>query len=106
MLKNNITDDSQLLAISKERHELSDKDLYRFVVNRPPRAIFDFVKTTWCIHSAPEIIHREKTARIDTVKALLLSGECVPQSEGEWLRSAKEVLKQNGFYVCHLRCHL
>ena len=28
-----------------------------------------------------------------------LSGECVPQCEGEWLRSAKEVLKQNGFNV-------
>ena len=68
-------------------------------MNKTPTAISNLVKTTQRIHSAPEVIRREKTARINTVKVLLLSGECVPQCEGEWLRSAKAVLKQNGFNV-------
>ena len=46
ILENNITDDSQLLAISKECHELGEKDLYRFVVNKVPKAISDLVKIT------------------------------------------------------------
>ena len=91
MLGNNITDDCQLLAMAKESHELREKDLYCFVVNKIPKAISDLVKTTWRIHSVPEVIRREKTARIDTAKALLLSGECGPHCEDEWLRSAKEV---------------
>ena len=87
---------------------LGEKDLYRFVVNKTPKAISELVKTTWCIHSALEVIHHEETTKTDTVKALLLPGECVSQCEGEWLRSAKEVglmymfllqLKQSGFNV-------
>ena len=46
ILENKITDDFQLLAISKERHELGEKDLYRFVVNKIPKSISDLVKTT------------------------------------------------------------
>lgn len=98
MLEKNITDDSQLLAIAKERHESGEKDLYRFVVNKPPKAISDLVKTTWRIQSAPDVVLRERTPRIDTIKALL-SGECAPECEGEWLKPAKEVIKQNGFNV-------
>ena len=99
MLEKNIKDESQWLAITKERHELGEKDLYCFVVNKTPKSTSDLVKTTWHIHSDPEIICREKTTNTDAVKALLLSGECVPQVDGEWLRYAKEVLKQNKFSV-------
>ena len=99
ILENNITDDSQLMTIAKEHHELGEKDLYRFVVNKISKAISNLVKTTWDIHSAPETIYHEKTARIDTVKVLLLPGKCVSRCEGESLRSAKVVLKQNRFNV-------
>ena len=77
ILGKNITDESQLLAIAKEHHELSEKDLHRFVVNKTLKTISDSVKRTQHIHSAPEIIRREKTARLHSVKALLFSGECV-----------------------------
>ena len=97
MLMNNTADDDQLQGIVKEHHGLGEKDLYRFVVKKTIKVISDLVKTTWRIHSDPEVVRCEKTSRIDTVKALLLSGEYVPQCEGEWLRPAKEVLKQNGF---------
>ena len=56
MLENNITDNCQLQAIAKEHHELDKKDLYRFVVNKTPKATSDLVKTTWHIHSAPKVI--------------------------------------------------
>ena len=56
MLENNITDNCQLLAIAKEHHELDEKDLYRFVVNKTPKATSDLVKTTWHVHSAPKVI--------------------------------------------------
>ena len=67
MLEKNITDESHLLTTAKKCHDLSEKDLYHFVENRTPKAISDLVETACRIHSAPEIIRREKTARINIV---------------------------------------
>ena len=67
------------------------------IVSQTSKAIIVLVITTWCILYAVEIIRREKTARIDA--ALMLFGEYVLECKGIWLRSAKEILKQNVFII-------
>ena len=94
MVENNIKKVNELLAAGKERQVAGNDDLASFCLSRDLKKLEQVIENTWRMETAGEDIAREKTPRIEILRAAS-EGECVNGCNGQWYDCAFEVLTNN-----------
>ena len=95
ILRNKIKTEEELYAISKQRKEDGEPDIYNFIVNCNPKSVSDLVAVTWKIENAQEVVTRKQTDRFQIITRIKKSGVCSDECAGKWFRCAKEILQNN-----------
>ena len=105
--KNNIRTDKQLSAFAtKQMHDGKD-DLNRWVMNHPSKRVRqEILETAWQLVEAEDNLQRGKKNRMEILRDCLewehrTDSDTGVTCQGEWLKSAKEVLNLNSVPIDH-----
>ena len=94
MLTKKITTMTELQALAYEQTKEGKQDLMQFLLNRSRKVVTELLETTWEIKQAGDKLERARKTRLqilqDTAKQ-----ECSAGCNGEWIRCAIEVLRNN-----------
>ena len=93
LVANQIKSEIELLALADAQRKEGKKDLACFVLCRSNKAIHALIDNTWRFQNARAKLDRKKS-RIDLLRDAR-SAECVDGCNGEWIKCAREVLKNN-----------
>ena len=93
LVANQIKSEIELLALADAQSKEGKKDLASFVLCRSNKAIHELIDNTWHMQNAWAKVDRKKS-RIDLLRDVR-SAECVDGCNREWIKSAREVLKNN-----------
>ena len=94
IVKNDIKNETALLAIANEQSVEGKKDLANYVLCRSSKGLNEVIQQTWKMKEASATLEREKRCRLDIIREAA-AGECVQGCEGMWLKCAEEVLYNN-----------
>ena len=92
--KINIRKESELMSVASKRNSEGEKDLYQFILNKSSKCMSELMEKAWNVHDAPEIMARKELPRMTVLKNYEKT-ECVTGCNGQWLESARQVLRQN-----------
>ena len=94
IIKNNIKNEINLLAVAKIQKDEGKKDLADFILRRNSKTIQELIKQSWKMENACLAIEREKMNHLDLIKKA--DGKpCALKVNGTWLKLAEEVLINN-----------
>ena len=93
-MANQIRSEIELLALADAQRKEGIKDLACFVLCRTNKAIHELIDNTWRFQKARAKLDRKKKSRIDLLRDAR-SAECFDGCNGEWIKCAREVLKNN-----------
>ena len=94
IVKNNIKNETALLAIADAQSVEGKKDLANYVICRSSKSLNELIQQTWKMKEASATLERKKRCRMDIIREAA-DGQCVQGCEGMWLKSAEEVLYNN-----------
>lgn len=100
IVKNHIRKEEELMTLALQRSQNGEKDLYNFIINKPTKALSELVSTTWKIQEAAKTLERERRSIMSIIQEHA-AGQCASECEGEWLKCAKEVLRNNNVNLFH-----
>ncbi len=94
ILKNDILNETQLLAHANEQKENGKIDLAEWVLAKPSKGRNELISSTWNMKGAAKTLERQSIPRMEIIRQNVKK-DCVPGCSGLWLKSAKEVLRNN-----------
>ena len=94
LVANQIKSEVELLALADAQRKEGKKDLASFILCRSNKAIQELIDNTWRLQNARAKLDRKKKSRIELLRDAR-SAECVDGCNGEWIKCAREVLKNN-----------
>lgn len=94
LVENNIRTEAALMKEALSRSQRGENDLRRFVLSRTPKARADLIADTWKMQDSPKTLERSNMSRMSLIRQSF-EGRCSDDCAGEWLKCAKEVLKNN-----------
>ncbi|CAB4038817.1 PREDICTED: uncharacterized protein LOC107339053 [Paramuricea clavata] len=97
LVANQIKSETELLALADTQSKEGKKDLANFILCRSNKAIQELIDNTWRLQNARAKLDRKKKSRIDLLRDAR-SAECVDGCNGEWIKCAREVLKNNNIH--------
>ena len=95
-MANKIKSQTKLLALADAQSKEGKKDLANFILCRSNKAIQELIDNTWCLQNARVKLDRKKS-HIDLLHDAR-SAECANGCSGEWIKCAREVLKNNNIH--------
>ena len=103
LVANQIKSEIELLALADAQSKEGKKDLTSFVLCRSNKAIHELIDNTWRMQNARAKLDRKKS-RIDLLRDAR-SAECVDGCNREWIKCAREVLKNTKTILWYLLRH-
>ena len=97
LVANQIKSETELLALADAQSKEGKNDLANFILCRSNKAIQELIDNTWRLQNARAKLDRKKKSRIDLLRDAR-SAECVDGCNGEWVKCAQEVLKNNNIH--------
>ena len=104
LVANQIKSEIELLALADAQSKEGKKDLTSFVLCRSNKAIHELIDNTWRMQNARAKLDRKKSSRIDLLRDAR-SAECVDGCNREWIKCAREVLKNTKTILWYLLRH-
>lgn len=97
IIRYNVKTETDLFARANARKDAGKKDLASFLLCKSPKSLQDLLTTTWKMHSASAQLHRNATPRMQLIREHA-EKDCIPECDGQWLRCATEVLRNNNLH--------
>ena len=98
ILEKEIKTRTELLALANEQKCEGKTDIAEFVFNRRPKVVAEVLNTAWEMNTAHDRLCRSRKSLIEILREAEQT-QCVPQCNGLWIASAKQVLQRNGVDV-------
>ena len=98
MVENNIKSETGLFTIADEQKKAGKKDLAKFVLSRPVKALTDLLENTWKMESASIKVFCSKQTPAEVIREHS-HGRCADFCSREWLNCASQVLQENNIYL-------
>lgn len=98
VLNKNIRTLTELQALAYEQKLEGKDDLAEFVIGRSQKVVCELIETSWDMKEARGEIERASKSRVDLLQEAN-SKECALGCNGEWRRSAGEILQSNNILV-------
>lgn len=94
LVENGIKTEIELFAAANDQKQAGKKDLANFILSRNSKSLGDLIKNTWKMENSKSIMDKQTQSRMEIIYNYAMK-ECDDSCQGEWLRCAKEVLRQN-----------
>lgn len=94
VLKNRISNVTELFAVANTRKQDGERDLARFVLNKTDKQLEEVIEKAYRLTNAGHELTRQNSSRFEILKQKS-EGECVESCDKLWLTSALEVLEKN-----------
>ena len=94
MLTKKIKTMTELQALAYEQTKEGKQDLMQFLLSRSRKVVTDILETTWEIKQAGDKLERARKTRLQILQDSAKQ-ECSPGCNGQWIRCATEVLRNN-----------
>ena len=96
-MANQIKSETEPLALADAQSKEGKKDLANFILCHSSKAIQELIDNTRHLQNARAKLDRKKKSRIDLLRDACRA-ECVDGCNGEWIKCAQEVLKNNNIH--------